>query len=82
MKINTKYIIYRLFIIILLASVISLFVPSIETFLEMSLATRDRCPTKNQSYNLRKDIVIPRKNWPFLNSSIGPLHPESCIFRP
>jgi len=81
MEINTKYV-YKPFIILLLASLISLFVPSIETFLEMSLATRDRCPTRGMSYDIRGDIPIKRQEMLFNNPAWGPLDPEMCQNRP
>lgn len=41
--------------------------------------TRLDCPTRNMSYDLRGDIPIPRKEWAFMNSQIGPKHPEACV---
>lgn len=81
MKINTKYI-YRLLTILLITALISLLIPSIETFMDMSLATRDRCPTRNQSFDLRGDIPIKRQEMLFNNPAWGPLEPEMCQNRP
>jgi hypothetical protein len=78
---NTKYI-FQLFMILLFTSLISLFVPSIEAFMEMSLATRDRCSTRNQSYDIRGDIPIPRVQMIFNNPAWGPLDPEQCQNKP
>jgi len=78
---NTKYI-FQLFMILLFTSLISLFVPSIEAFMEMSLATRDRCPTRNMSYDIRGDIPIPRVQMIFNNPAWGPLDPEQCQNKP
>lgn len=50
---------------------------SYETF----VGSRFDCPTRNQSYDLRGDVyVIPRNQElsPWLNSEIGPYHPEAC----
>lgn len=44
--------------------------------------TRNVCPTRNMSYDLRGDIPIPRKDWPFMNATIGPRDPEACIRKP
>lgn len=78
---NNKYII-ELFMILLLTSLVSLFIPSIENFMEMSLATRDMCPTRNQSFDLRGDIPIPRVEMIFNNPAWGPLDPQKCQNRP
>lgn len=43
--------------------------------------TRFDCPTRNQSFDIRGDIPIPRKAWPIINSSIGPMKPEECVYR-
>jgi hypothetical protein len=45
------------------------------------IGTRFDCPTRNQSYDLRQDIVIPRNEMPWNNSSIGATHPEECLFK-
>jgi hypothetical protein len=68
--------------ILLFTSLIALFVPSIEGFMEMSLATRDICSTRNQSYDLRGDIPIPRVQMIFNNPAWGPLDPEQCQNKP
>lgn len=78
---NTKFVL-QLFGILLITSIVSIFVPSIETFMEMSLATRDRCSTKNQSYDIRGDIPIERVEMPFNNPAWGPLDPLQCQNRP
>lgn len=78
---KTNYI-FQLFTIIILTALISVFFPSIETFMEMSLATRDRCPTKNQSYDIRGDIPIKRVQMLFNNPAWGPLDPLQCQNRP
>lgn len=79
--IKIKYL-YQLLAIIVLTSLISLFVPSIEKFMEMSLASRDRCPTRNQSYDIRGDIPIKRAQMMFNNSEWGPVDPIQCQNRP
>ena len=43
-----------------------------------SIATRTICPTRNMSYDRRKNVIIPRKDWPVLNSTLGPLYPQMC----
>jgi len=48
---------------------------------EHFVGSRFDCPTRNQSYDLRGDIyIIPRNQSmsPWLNSEIGPYHPEAC----
>lgn len=74
---NTSYV-FQLLMILLLTSLISLFIPSIENFMEMSLATRDRCTTRNQSFDIRGDIPIPRVQMLFNNPAWGPLDPQRC----
>jgi hypothetical protein len=78
---KTKFVL-QLFGIILITSLISVFFPSIETFMEMSLATRDRCTTRNMSYDLRGDIPIARVEMQFNNPAWGPLDPLQCQNRP
>jgi hypothetical protein len=68
--------------ILLITSLISLFTPSIESFMEMSLATRDRCPTRNMSFDIRGDIPVPRVEMIFNNPAWGPLDPQHCQNRP
>lgn len=80
-RIKIRYI-YQLIAILLLTSLISLFIPTIERFMEMSLATRDRCPTKNMSYDIRGDIPIKRTEMIFNNPEWGPLDPIQCQNRP
>lgn len=78
---NTKFI-FQLIIILLLTSLIAVFIPSVENFMEMSLATRDRCPTRGMSYDFRGDIPIPRVKMMFNNPAWGPLDPQQCQNRP
>ena len=62
---------------ILLIIVIGIITLSYEHF----VGSRFDFPTRNQSYDLRGDIyVIPRNQSmsPWLNSEIGPYHPEAC----
>lgn len=74
---------FSLFVVIVIISLISQFVPSsVEHFMIMSLATRDVCPTKNQSLDIRGDIPIPRGHWGINDSEFGPLNPEKCQNRP
>lgn len=41
--------------------------------------TRFKCPTRNQSYDLRGDpFIISRVHLLHNNSGFGPLHPEDC----
>lgn len=44
------------------------------------IGTRDVCPTRNQSYDIRGDIPIPRKSWPVFNATIGPSQPDMCRY--
>jgi hypothetical protein len=44
------------------------------------VGTRYVCTTRNQSFDIRGDIPIPRKAWPVHNSTIGPQHPELCTY--
>lgn len=53
-----------------------------EHFLVLTTATRERCPTKNMSYDIRGDIPIPRKEMIINNSAWGPMFPERCQNRP
>jgi hypothetical protein len=55
---------------------------SFETFMDIPLATRDRCPTRNMSYDIRGDIPIKRVDMMFNNSAWGPLDPEECQNKP
>lgn len=45
------------------------------------IGTRYTCPTRNQSYDIRGDIAIPRNDWPVFNSSIGSRQPNLCRYR-
>jgi hypothetical protein len=45
------------------------------------IGTRYVCPTRNQSFDIRGDIPIPRNDWPVHNSSIGSRQPELCTYR-
>jgi hypothetical protein len=51
-----------------------------EHFTEMiGESTRMTCSTVNMSYDLRGDILLPRKtDWIFNNSEIGPQDPIGC----
>lgn len=51
-----------------------------EGFNITEIGTRYVCPTRNQSFDIRGDIPIPRKAWPVHNSTIGPQHPELCTY--
>ncbi len=62
--------------IILLISILSNY--HIENFNLPSIGTRYLCPTRNQSMDLRQDIPVKRQNWLYMNSSIGPEHPDMC----
>ena len=54
----------------------------IEKFNLPSIGTRYICPTRNQSMDLRQDIPINRKDWLFMNSTIGPQNPNECVNHP
>jgi len=42
-------------------------------------STRMTCPTRHMSYDLRLDVLLPRKtDWIFNNSEIGPQDPIEC----
>jgi hypothetical protein len=41
--------------------------------------TRNVCPTRNMSYDIRKNIPIKREQWNALNSTIGALNPNLCL---
>jgi hypothetical protein len=45
------------------------------------IGARYVCPTRNQSFDIRGDIPIPRQAWPVFNSTIGPSHPEICTYK-
>lgn len=68
-----------LFVTSLLSFVIK---PVIESFMIVPSATRERCPTRNMSYDIRGDIPIKRKDMIINNSAWGPLDPEKCQNRP
>lgn len=54
---------------------------SIEKFTDLKqIGTRYICPTRNQSYDIRGDIPIPRKSWPVYDSTIGSFQPELCTY--
>ncbi len=44
------------------------------------IGTRYICPTKNQNFDIRGDIPIPRNDWAVYNSSIGSRQPELCKY--
>lgn len=81
MKKKHQHILLLLFIIVSCAFV-SIYVSSIETYMDIPLATRDRCPTRNMSYDIRGDIPIKRETMIFNNPAWGPLDPEMCQNRP
>lgn len=51
-----------------------------EGFDVTEIGTRYVCTTRNQSFDIRGDIPIPRKAWPVHNSTIGSQHPELCTY--
>lgn len=72
----------QLILVLLLTSLLSLLVKPIEGFMIVPSATRERCPTRNMSYDIRGDIPIKRKDMIINNSAWGPLYPERCQNRP
>ncbi len=44
------------------------------------IGTRYICPTRNQNFDIRGDIPIPRNDWAVYNSSIGSRQPELCKY--
>jgi hypothetical protein len=71
----TQLIVLPIFIAVLVYSFYLVYVENYQN------GTRFECPTRNQSFDLRGDIPISRKDWPILNSSIGPVHPHACSYR-
>jgi len=69
-------------LVLLVTCLLSLFIKSIEHFDVIPSATRERCPTRNQSFDIRGDIPIPKKEMIFNNSAFGPLFPEECQNKP
>lgn len=66
--------------VVLLSFIIKLL--SQETFDNLpEIGTRYICPTRNQNFDLRQDIPIPRKDWSVFNSTIGARHPEKCKYK-
>lgn len=53
-----------------------------EGFDDFWFASRDTCPTRNQSYDIRGDIPISRSKIPINNSEIGSQSPTECQNRP
>lgn len=53
-----------------------------EGFMFYNQGTRMVCPTRNQSYDLRGDLLtIPRVELPANNSGFGALRPDLCPVR-
>ena len=70
-------------IVLLLIVFVTVFIHVLykENFSEPTeIGSRYVCPTTNQSYDLRGDIVIPRKSWPIYNSTIGSFQPYLCTY--
>ncbi len=66
-------------IIVFLILIAFLYILNVSMVVEMFMATRSRCPTRNMSYDLRGDAYFPaRVEVNFMNSSIGPFMPLAC----
>lgn len=75
--------IWVVLLILLVTSLLSIIIkPVIEGFVIVPSATRERCPTRNMSYDIRGDIPIKRKDMIINNSAWGPLDPERCQNKP
>lgn len=85
-KYVTQYYLMNRCVYIALSSLLLLFVvvainfkASCEAF---TLASRNVCPTRNQSYDIRGDpIAIPRVDWPLNNATNGPQNPQLCRYK-
>lgn len=70
-------------LILVVTSILSIIIkPVIEGFVIVPSATRERCPTRNMSYDIRGDIPIKRKDMIINNSAWGPLYPDKCQNKP
>lgn len=70
-------------LILVATSIMSIIIkPVIEGFIIVPSATRERCPTRNMSYDIRGDIPIKRKDMIINNSAWGPLYPDKCQNKP
>lgn len=70
-------------LILVVTSILSIIIkPVVEGFLIVPSATRERCPTRNMSYDIRGDIPIKRKDMIINNSAWGPLYPDKCQNKP
>jgi hypothetical protein len=75
--------IWVVLLILLVTSLLSIIIkPVIEGFVIVPSATRERCPTRNMSYDIRGDIPIKRTDMIINNSAWGPLDPERCQNKP
>jgi hypothetical protein len=75
--------IWVVLLILLVTSLLSIIIkPVIEGFVIVPSATRERCPTRNMSYDIRGDIPIKRKDMIINNSAWGPLDPVRCQNKP
>lgn len=76
--VNSFYVVFVSFFIILLVISFQMCM-CFETF---AMASRDMCPTRNQSYDIRGDpLSIPRTEWPLNNSTIGAVDSSLCPMR-
>ena len=73
---------YILLILIFICLIASYNHSIFEGFDDFWFASRDTCPTRNQSYDIRGDIPISRSDFPINNSEIGPQNPSECQNRP
>lgn len=68
--------------LLVLLIILSLLGSSVESFTSFNVGTRMRCPTRNQSYDLRGEAaILPRTELPTNNSGFGPLEPNNCTQR-
>jgi len=67
----------------ILSVLICVYVYIVNWWTEPFIGTRNLCPTRNMSYDLRGDIPIQRQGGVWLNSEIGVMSddPDMCNFR-
>lgn len=73
-------ILYVFGFLLMMIIILSLLTSTKEGFMSsFNIGTRMRCPTRNQSYDLRGEAAImPRSEQLINNSGFGALHPEDC----
>ena len=76
-KVETTVVIFMLVI----TSAIAIRVMNKERYENLpEIGTRYVCPTRNQSYDIRGDLPIPRNDWQVNSSTIGPREPNLCVY--